>query len=98
MSISSPWVRLNSNGVASVPNKEGVYELADNARTRIYIRRSNDLNRRLHDHQNTTDACLRAAESFRYELTSSSERRERELLDEFYQQFRRYPRCNDRRG
>jgi predicted GIY-YIG superfamily endonuclease len=80
--------------VASVPEQEGVYELADSSRATIYIGQSSDLNRRLLALLNTDDPFWRHAANFRYELTSQSEQRKRELLDEYHQKHERYPPCN----
>ncbi len=94
MGILATWNTLTAVQVASVPKQEGVYELANFSRSTIYIGRSDDLNRRLQGSLNTTDPCRRRATYFRYELTSQSEQRERELLEEYFQQHERYPPCN----
>ncbi len=97
MPITATWSSLNTGNVQLVPAQEGIYELANGSYSIIYIGRSDDLSRRLRDHMNTSDPCLKAAAFFRFEVTSRSEERERELLDEYYRQYGQFPRCNDRR-
>jgi excinuclease UvrABC nuclease subunit len=80
--------------LADVPEQEGVYELADSTRSTIYFGRSDDLKGRLRQFLDTTDSCFRRAALFRYELTSQSEQRKRDLLKEYYELHERYPLCN----
>jgi excinuclease UvrABC nuclease subunit len=80
--------------VASVPEQEGVYELADSSRSTIYVGRSDDLNGRLREFLDTRESCFRRAALFRYELTPRSEQRKRELLEQYYELHERYPPCN----
>jgi hypothetical protein len=94
MGISSGWSSLTPMQVSRVPKEEGVYELANLSRSILYIGRSDDLNRRLQELLNTTDRCWRQAAQFRYELTSQSKQRQRELLEEYSQAHERYPPCN----
>ena len=94
MGIVADWRSLTSVQLASVPKEEGVYELADSSRSTIYIGQSNDLNRRLQALLNTNDLFWRHAAYFRYELTSRSDQRKRELLEEFSHKNGRYPSCN----
>jgi excinuclease UvrABC nuclease subunit len=94
VSIVAAWNSLTSVQVASVPKQEGVYELANLSRSTIYIGRSDDLNRRIREHINDDDSCWRRAAYVRYEVTSRSEQRLGELLEEYYQQHQRYPPCN----
>jgi excinuclease UvrABC nuclease subunit len=94
VSIVAAWDSLTFIQVTGVPDREGVYELADSSHQTIYIGRSDDLNRRLQGVLDTSDPCWRRAAHFRYELTSGSEQRQRGLLDEYYQQHERYPPCN----
>jgi hypothetical protein len=51
-------------------------------------------NRRIREHINDDDSCWRRAAYIRYEVTSRSEQRLGELLEEYYQQHQRYPPCN----
>lgn len=94
MGIPATWSSLTAVQVASVPNQAGVYELANFSRSTIYIGRSDDLNQRLQGALNSSDPCRRRATWFRYEVTSWSEQRERELLEEYLEQHGRYPPCN----
>ena len=95
MTLTATWSQLTSWDIQYVPEKEGVYELADNSQSIIYIGRSNNLRRRLSEHLNSDDHCLRNARYFRYEQTWRSEERERELLNEYRRIHGRLPRCND---
>ena len=94
MSIAAAWSSLTPMQVSRVPKQEGVYELANLSRSTLYIGRSDDLNRRLQEFLNTTDPCWRQAAQFRYEVTSQSKQRQRELLEEYSRQHERYPPCN----
>ena len=86
---------FTSWNLASVPKSEGVYQLFDSGKNLIYIGRSDDLNRRLNEHLNTTDPCIKSAAYFTYEVTSRSAQRETEMLEEYKRIHGRYPRCND---
>lgn len=94
MSITAVWNPLGVDTLRYVPQSEGVYELADISQSAIYIGRSDDLSRRLHEHLSTTDSCIQLAQFFRYELTQQSVARERQLLEEYRHRYGRYPRCN----
>lgn len=97
MPITATWSSLNLNNLQQVPAQEGVYELANGSYSIIYIGRSDDLNRRLREHLNTADPCLKAAAFFRFEVTWRSEAREQELLTEYIRLYGMLPPCNDRR-
>ena len=47
MTLVTTLVPLTSQQIQSVPEREGVYELADYSRSLIYIGRSDNLQRRL---------------------------------------------------
>ena len=94
MGIVSAWRSLTLVQVASVPKQEGVYELADSSRATIYIGQSKDLKSRLQTLLTTNDPFWRHAANFRYELTSRSEQRKRELLEEYSNKHGRHPPCN----
>ncbi len=89
---------FTSWGVSSVPESEGVYELFDTGKNLIYIGRSDNLRRRLTEHLNTSDACIKSASYFTYEVTSRSISREQELLAEYKRIHGKYPPCNDKLG
>lgn len=94
MGIVTAWRSLTSIQVASVLKQEGVYELADSSRATIYIGQSKDLNSRLQALLTSNDPFWRHAANFRCELTSRSEQRRRERLEEYFQKHGRYPPCN----
>jgi len=89
---------LTSWAVSTVPQSEGVYELFDPGKSLIYIGRSNNLRQRLTEHLNTSDACIKSATYFAYEVTSFSYSREQGLLEEHKRIHGRLPRCNDKIG
>jgi DNA polymerase-3 subunit epsilon len=82
--------------VNSIPESEGVYELFDTGSNLIYIGRSDNLRRRLTEHLNTSDTCIKSAAYFTFEVTWRSAAREQELLEEYKRIHGRYPRCNDK--
>lgn len=86
---------FTSWAVNSVPESEGVYQLFDSGKSLIYIGRSDNLRRRLTEHLNTTDTCIKSAAYFTYEVTWRSTQREQELLEQYKRLHGRYPRCND---
>ena len=88
-------IPLNYSNITLVPSVEGVYELANSSQQIIYIGRSDNLQRRLNEHLNTTDPCIKSAAYFRFEKTYRSEQRERELIDHFRRLNGRLPRCNN---
>jgi len=81
--------------VNSVPEREGVYQLFDSSRSLIYIGRSDNIRRRLSEHLNTSDTCIKSTAYFTYEVTARSVQREQELIEEYRRLHGRYPRCND---
>lgn len=88
MGITNQWHNLSSWKEA--PNSEGVYELGNRSRSIVYIGRSEEgLSGRLKDHAEADGrTCIgRDAVYFRYEVTSQSITREKEL-------FRDYKRNN----
>ena len=87
---------FTSWAVSSVPQSEGVYQLFDSGKNPIYIGRSDDLRRRLTEHLNTSDTCIKSASYFTYEVSSRSISREQELLEEYKRNHGRLPRCNDK--
>ncbi len=95
MPLIAIWNQLTNWEIQNVPESEGVYELADYSKAVIYIGRSNNLKRRLNEHLNTSDPCLRSVQYFCYEKTWNSEQREQELLEEYRRIHGRLPKCND---
>lgn len=82
--------------VDNVPEREGVYQLFDASQELTYIGRSDNLRRRLSEHLNTSDSCIKNARYFVYEVTNRSEEKEQQMLAEYKRIHGRYPRCNDR--
>lgn len=84
MPISAPWQSFK-NG--SAPSSEGVYELGNSTGSIVYIGRSMNLLNRLNEHASADGrTCIGgSAEYFRYELTTASITRERQLFREYKQ-------------
>lgn len=63
MPISKKWSRMNRAAIDDVPAKSGIYELTSFGEQRaLYIGSSDDINRRLQEHLNSSDP-----NRFRYE-------------------------------
>ena len=73
-----------------VPNTEGVYLLADDHHNTVYVGRTDDLNKRLFEHPDPQNPCLRKKniQYFAFEENPNSEARETELINEHD------PECN----
>jgi hypothetical protein len=95
--IQKKWSELTSWNIRQVPKRGGVYELGNRVKREIYIGRASNLRTRLEDHLNSEDDCIQKASYFRYEVTRSSKRREKELFDRFERKYRRLPDCNKQR-
>lgn len=98
MTLTATTFQFNPVNVQNIPFSQGVYELSDFKYEVIYIGRTDNLNSRLQQHLSTSDACMKDAKYFRYDETWNSERREKELLEEFRRKYGHLPRCNDRIG
>jgi len=73
-----------------VPSTEGVYLLGDTYHNVVYAGRADDLRKRLSEHPDPQNSCLRRKniEYFAFEENSNSESRETELIDKYD------PECN----
>jgi len=73
--------------VGKVPASEGIYLLSESASDNgiIYVGRADDLNERLSQHPDPSNPCLqgRVISYFAYEIISSSESREEELIGRY---------------
>lgn len=78
------------------PDQPGVYALYENGPL-IYIGHSTtSIRSRLQDHKAGREGgCTQVASDYKREVTSRPAARERELLDEYYRQYGRLPKCND---
>ena len=92
----SEWKALTKDNVEKVPEKSGVYRL-DTAKETLYIGKSDDLKRRLLEHLNSDDPCIKKATIFKYLVTTSPERTEDDLLKEYQQTHGKLPECNEKK-
>jgi hypothetical protein len=82
MPITGTWYKLQAPSGA--PQVEGAYELGNSSGAVVYIGRSNNLGDRLSQHAATDDPCIRQnADRHRYEATSRSVERKKELFVEY---------------
>ncbi len=79
------------------PESKGVYGLYDGSQKVIYYGRSvTNLRDRLYSHLNGYEGyCTKSATYFNVEQHHDPIKREKDLLDEYYQKNGRYPKCND---
>ena len=99
MSITGDKYPFTTKNVNLAPQEHGVYALYDNNIT-IYIGRaageSVTIRSRLQDHKSGREGpCTQGATHYRREVTSRAVSREKELLEEYYNQNGRLPRCNN---
>ena len=88
------WANVNN-----APERHGVYALYRNGRL-VYCGRAAGagvtIRSRLQSHKRGDEGpCTANATRYRREVTESPVSRERELLQEFVQQYGRLPECND---
>ncbi len=84
------WLRLTEQNVATVPDKEGVYQLLDEHEKVIYIKGTMNLVLELKEQLETNEK----AGYFRYEEELMYTRRESELIQQFLQQYGELPSQN----
>lgn len=102
MPIISDLYQFTEENVNISPVQHGVYQLEEGS-TVIYIGRASGasvtIRSRLQSHYRGDEgACTEFAHNYRREVSSSPIQRERELLQEFYSEYGRLPRCNSRIG
>lgn len=100
MGILKRWSRFEEEKLEDILDVYGVYELGNRLRNVIYIGQGK-LQSRLWDHFESDDPCISKAYWFRYDTTGSklrAEQRERALMDEYWDEYGRYPECNKRYG
>ena len=96
LSISPPvmppemWTEFDSNNIASVPQKEGVFQLFDADKRVICIKGTMNLFEELNDRLRTLDK----ARYFIWEEEPMYSKRESELLQQYMQQHGRVPESN----
>jgi len=92
----SDWKAFWADRIEKVPEESGVYQL-DTATETIYIGRTDNLRRRLMEHLNSNDLCVKKATVFRYLVTTSPERTEDALLKDYVKKHGKLPECNKKR-
>ena len=90
----SDWLLMNEQGISSVPAQSGVYQLNSNTGT-LYHGQSNDLKRRLDEHLNSDDSCIRKATKFVYQITDDPEGLEEQILKNYIEKYGKLPPCNE---
>jgi len=98
MPINGSLRLFTDDEIERAPISNGVYALYDTGET-IYIGKAEGLygvKGRLQAHKAGYEGvCTKHATAFEYELCFSPTNRERELLVEYEQLYRKLPRCND---
>lgn len=89
----SDWAPFNKDIIGKAPIKAGVYFLGSEHET-TYIGASNNIQERLGEHLNSTDACIKNTVSFCYHETLFPEAEEEKQLTAFQYEHGRLPKCN----
>lgn len=91
----STWFPMNQQSLNSVPQRGGVYQLNAGGET-LYVGQSDDLRRRLGEHLNSSDSCIRRATQFCYQESNDPEGLESRILKSFSDKNGgRLPPCNN---
>jgi len=90
----SDWFPMSEQSLSSVPEQGGVYQLNTDAET-LYHGQSNNLKRRLGEHLNSDDACIKRATKFVYQTTDDPEGLEEKILKRFKDENGKLPPCNE---
>ena len=91
----SDWKAFSSDRIKVVPEESGVYQL-DNRTETLYIGKTDNLNRRLMEHLNSDDSCIKKVTVFKYMVTKSPEQTEKALLEDYEKSHRKLPECNEK--
>ena len=94
MPIKADWIEFTREQVAAVPEKEGVYEIADADKAIIYIHGTDNLRRDLLDHFEDGLSYIEPARFFRYEEAFMYTSRESEHIRLFMRSSDQLPRFN----
>ena len=83
--------------IKNAPQKPGVYALFDGAVLIYYGMATESIADRLASHKRGDEgSCTQNATSYKREVTDRPAARERELLQEYKNQYGQLPRCNDK--
>lgn len=91
----SEWKSFTNSDVENVPQSSGVYRLDTVAET-LYIGKTDNLRRRLMEHLNSDDTCIKKATVFKYMATTAPERTEDSLLKDYKKRHGKLPECNEK--
>lgn len=96
MPISGKFYAFNKQNVDNSPSKPGVYALYRDRKLTYIGKASYPIRSRLQDHYAGRDGqCTMASTQYKREISSNPATRERELLQEYLQQYGSLPLCND---
>jgi len=91
----SDWYKMNKEDIDKIPEKSGVYQLNADIET-LYFGQTDNLNRRLGEHLNSSDSCIKKATKFAYQQTNDPEGLEKSLLETYKDKNNgKTPPCND---
>ena len=90
----SDWHTMTQEGISSVPETSGVYQLNAGTET-LYHGQSTNLKRRLGEHLNSDDSCIQKATQFVYQITDDPEGLEELLLKNHMEKHGKLPPCNE---
>ena len=91
----SDFLGLYDDRINNVPERSGVYEL-HTVTELLYIGQSDNLRRRLQEHKNSNDSCIKRAALFRYYETTSPNSTEERLLQNYKTNHNgKLPSCNE---
>ena len=90
----SDWHPMNQQGINSVPENSGVYQLNSDNGT-LYHGQTNNLKRRLGEHLNSSDSCIKKATQFVYQTTNDPEGLEEKILKNYKDKHGKLPPCNE---
>ena len=90
----SDWHPMNQQGINSVPESSGVYQLNSDNGT-LYHGQTDKLKRRLGEHLNSSDSCIKKATKFVYQTTNDPEGLEEKILKSYKDKHGKLPPCNE---
>ncbi len=90
----SDWLAFVPDEIKKVPDRKGVYQLGTLDEV-LYIGQSENLRRRLSEHFDSTDSCVKKTTIFRYYETPYPRSEEEELLKQYKSVHGRLPKCNE---
>jgi len=91
----SDFYPLNQESINKVPKTSGVYQLNSDSGV-LYFGQSDNLNRRLEEHLNSSDSCIQRATNFCHQKSDDPEGLESRLLKNYRAKHDgESPPCND---